>query len=65
MYGGYKMTSEQRVKVVTNYYKASTALMEIGTIDNLPTELLRLTIQASVATSKIVDFINNSIQNKT
>ena len=53
------MNQEDRTKVVTNYYKASSALMEIGTTKDIPDELLQLTIKASNATAKIIDFINS------
>lgn len=53
------MNQEDRTKVVTNYYKASSALMEIGTTENIPDELLQLAMQASNATVKIIDFINS------
>lgn|GEM_PF-6324396 len=53
------MNQEDRTKVVTNYYKASNALMEIGTIENIPEELKQLAINASSATMKIIDYINS------
>lgn len=53
------MNQEDRTKVVTNYYRASNALMEIGTTDNIPEELKQLAIKASAATSRIIDFINS------
>lgn len=53
------MNQEDRSKVVTNYYKASSALMEIGTTDNIPEELKQLAINASSATVKIIDYINS------
>jgi hypothetical protein len=48
-----------RAKVVENYYRASTALMEIGTAENIPAELELLAIKASAATLRIIDFINS------
>ena len=44
--------------VVENYYRASTALMNIGTTPDIPEELKNLSIQASAATIKIIDYIN-------
>lgn len=63
----YKMQQEMkeerkqydRSKVVQNYYKASTALMEIGTAENISDELRQLAINASSATMKIIDYINS------
>jgi hypothetical protein len=52
------MKEFDRSKVVMNYYKASSALMEIGTTQNLPSELLELSLNASRATIKIIDYIN-------
>lgn len=46
-------------KVVSNYYKASNALMEIGMTENVPEELKQLAINASRDTIKIIDYINN------
>lgn len=45
-------------KVVENYYRASSALMEIGTTKNIPEELRELSLNASSATMKIIDYIN-------
>ncbi|MFT9496354.1 hypothetical protein [Anaerosolibacter sp.] len=53
------MNQEDRAKVVENYYKATNALMEIGTTDNIPEELKQLAINASCATTKIIDYINS------
>lgn len=53
------MNQEDRIRVVTNYYKASNALMEIGTTDNISDELKLLAIKASSATTKIIDFVNS------
>jgi len=55
---GFKSDKEYRAKVITNYYIASNALLEIGTTDNIPRELMELSIKASMATTKIIDFIN-------
>ena len=48
-----------RKSVVENYYRASTALMEIGTTKNLPCDLKEICINASRATIQIIDYINN------
>jgi len=48
-----------RESVVINYYKAETALTEIGITPNIPEELKQLAINALVQTIKIIDFINN------
>jgi hypothetical protein len=52
------MNQEVRAVVVTNYYRASGALMEIGTTKDIPEDLKKLCINASVATTKIIDYIN-------
>jgi hypothetical protein len=52
------MNQEGRTKVVTNYYRASSALMEIGTTEDIPEDLKKLCINASVATAKIINYIN-------
>lgn len=53
------MNDEDRAKIVTNYYRASGALLEIGRIKNIPDELLQLTIMASKATENIINYINS------
>lgn len=53
------MHREDIANVFTNYYKASGALMEIGTMKNLPEELKQLVINASSATMAIIDYINS------
>ena len=52
------MKIEDRAKVITNYYRALNALMEIGTTKDIPEELKQLSINASSATIKIIDYIN-------
>ena len=52
-------TEFDRDRVVTNYYKAANALMEIGTTPNIPEELKQLAINASSQTIKIINYINN------
>ena len=52
------MNQEDRSKVVMNYYKATSALMEIGTTEGIPEELRQLAINASSATTKIIDYVN-------
>lgn len=44
--------------IMTNYYIASHALMSIGMDENIPEELKQITIEASAATVKIVNYIN-------
>lgn len=44
--------------VLLNYYRASNALTEIGTAENIPEELRQLAIKASVTTVKILEYIN-------
>jgi hypothetical protein len=56
------MNQCDRSKIVENYYKASGALMEIGTIENIPEDLKQLVINASSATIKIIDYINENRQ---
>lgn len=46
-------------KVIQNYYRASSALMEIGTTENIPEELRQLSLNASAATVRIIDYINS------
>ena len=53
------MKQYDRSKVVGNYYKAQNALMEIGTTENIPEELKQLAINASSATMRIINYINN------
>lgn len=57
--GGIALNRDDREKVVTNYYKASNALMEIGTTENIPEELKQLAIKASSSTMRIIDYINS------
>jgi hypothetical protein len=52
------MDEIDRVKVIEDYYRASSALMRIGTTTGLPEELKQLAINASSATVKIIDYIN-------
>ena len=40
--------------MLTNYYRASSALMEIGTTENIPEELNELAINASAETLRII-----------
>lgn len=56
--GVLKLNQYDRSKVIENYYKAANALMEIGTTENVPEDLKRLTINASSAVSKIIDYVN-------
>lgn len=44
--------------IVKNYFKASSALMNIGITENIPGELRALCVKASKATSKIIDYVN-------
>lgn len=53
------MNKVDREKVLTNYYRASSALMEIGTTQNIPEELKELAIDASAATLRIINYINS------
>jgi hypothetical protein len=50
--------SYDRSKVILNYYKAVSALMEIGITANIPEELKDLAVNASAATIKIIDYVN-------
>lgn len=52
------MEPDNRTKVIENYYKAINALMEIGIINDLPCDLMTITITASVATTKIIQYLN-------
>lgn len=52
------MNQDDRTKIVTNYYRASSALMEIGTTKDIPEELKQLAVKASSATARIIDYIN-------
>lgn len=52
------MNEKDIERIVTNYYKASSALMEIGITDGISSELRALAIKASCATTKIIDYIN-------
>lgn len=54
-----KLSHEDRVKVIEIYYKATNALMEIGTNENISEELKQLVVNASSATTKIIDYINS------
>jgi hypothetical protein len=58
------MVKYDRPKIIENYYTAATALMNIGTADNIPEELSNLTLQASIATTKIIDYINTHSEPK-
>jgi ADP-ribose pyrophosphatase YjhB (NUDIX family) len=53
-------TGYDRARIVENYYKASGALMELGTTKNIPPELLQLSLDASAATLKIINYINEN-----
>jgi len=53
------MNQYDMTKVIENYYRASSALMEIGTTKNIPEELRQLSINASAATMKIINYINS------
>jgi len=52
-----------RVSVIENYYRASNALMAIGIMENAPSQLKDLALDASRATVKIIDFVNKKEQN--
>lgn len=52
------MNNYDRPTIIENYYRASTALMNIGTAENIPNELKDLAIKASAATVKIIEYIN-------
>jgi hypothetical protein len=52
------MNDKDRSIVLTNYYRASKALMLIGIIDNIPDELKQITVKASAATERIIDYVN-------
>jgi len=52
------MEKYNKESVVTNYYTAQNAIMNIGIMEDIPEELHGLCINASVAISKIVDYIN-------
>lgn len=54
------MTTDARTKVLTNYYRASEALLEIGTMADLPEELRQLAAEAYAATMKIMKKVNAS-----
>ncbi len=54
------MKTETRVTVITNYYRATNALMEIGIIEDLPEELKDITLDASRATLKIINWVNDN-----
>lgn len=53
------MTQADREKVITNYYKATSALMEIGIAESIPEELRWLAIDASAKATMIIDYINS------
>ena len=44
---------------IQNYYTANNAPTIIGTTESIPEELKRIVIEASAATSKIVEYVNN------
>ena len=52
------MKNKDVQKIVENYYKASNALMNIGTIEGIPKELRNICLNASSATVKIIDYVN-------
>ena len=52
------MNEKDTEKVVTNYYKATNALIEIGTMEGISNELKNLAINASPEVRKIIDYIN-------
>lgn len=44
--------------IVENYYKASNALMNIGTLEDIPKELKTICLNATSATLKIINYVN-------
>ena len=53
------MDQKTHTIVVTNYYRANNALSEIGMCKDIPEELKEIVLEASRATIKIIDYINN------
>ena len=54
------MEKYNRELVITNYYMASNALMEIGISENLPKELDEIVLRASREVVKILNYINEN-----
>ena len=54
------MNEDTISKIIENYYRAVTSLMEIGTIEGIPEELRELCTKASGATYKIIEYINKN-----
>jgi len=54
------VNQKQRTEIIENYYRASTAIMNIGTIEGIPKELENICINATRSTVKIIDFINDN-----
>ena len=52
------MWKQDAQRLVENYYRASNALMNIGTTEFLPKELKDICLNASRATVKIIDYVN-------
>lgn len=52
------MWKQDAQRLVENYYRATNALMAIGTTEHIPDELLQICLNASRATTKIIDYVN-------
>ena len=52
------MKNKDVQKIVENYYRASSSLMNIGTTEGIPEELRQICSGASAETIKIINYIN-------
>jgi hypothetical protein len=52
------MWKQDAQRLVENYYRAKNALIDIGTTEHIPNELLQICLNASRETTKIIDYIN-------
>lgn len=53
------MKNKDVQQIVENYYRASSSLMNIGTIEGIPAELKEICLNASAATIKIINYVND------
>lgn len=53
------VSQEDEARILANCHKASDMLMEIGTMNNIPNELITLITNSSTAIIKIVEYINS------
>lgn len=52
--------TDAMISVIENYYRASNALMNIGTMEGISEELRDICAKASNATYKIIGYVNDN-----